>query len=1857
MKNNFFLLSFLYLMAPCMVIAQTPDESELKIVENTLNKLFPNNFKIENINASDQGNGNKLLSGTMSLMGSSAVQVNCMVSTQERKLKEINAIFPPNAVFSLDKIGSLCQGDVSGVLPLSVRTNPAGIRIMDFNLMLQPDGKSVQTFTFNLQASEWDFMNYGSFKMQNMRLLVNYSPASTPKVSGTLSGDVSVGAAQFNLSSNIPQSSKDWELKANYQGGAGAISLSDILNSIGGQELSKNIFYLSPNTNISNINIPQFSLTAKPGSKEVSIESESAFLFVSGSDGKLGGYLGYKPTGDFSLGSVSSSLSWLDGMTSKLSNLYVVIGNRAGDKNGLRFSSGITLAAKIDLPAEIQEVLNGKNQNLQISGNMSSLTDFRLEANTQLNSQLGSGIELKEVGLGIKSSATEKLLYLNGKMLFPVDSKTKILFGIGGGADVSRASVQVSLDMEAVNGDNNSKAEWREPFGIPYIGISRLGGTVGLSATTLLDKLALRGDIALGKSPQGNETDKRIKGALDLNLDVRNPLSSTLKASLNEVSIAAAIEAFSPGTRIDGSLRSILSSGIKDLSADIRPADGFFQVGGNIDIFGKKGFLDILIDKTGGIAAKGEMEPIEVKLGNLTLFAIKGSQSNNPNFSINLTNNNPALQFDASIKVLGISSSGAVAISKDGFDITVENNLANGLGIKANLKGSDFTKTEGITASVELKADIFGAITSELTQFIKNASGEATQKIQATQDKLKEAKKHANDVEKFFLDLGDGFLSGINQIQGKVATAGMFLVKAVGENAIAVKSIKFEGGANQLGAGASFAITIEAFKKTHTFNAKIQLDATDVSSVAKSIANQIGDAFLDAFNFLEGEWNGMKSSLSEFANKFAAGVEKTMRAVADGFNQFAQGVANILQEFKVWWDGPNFSTPTSGGTLPYITPEIEHFEVRFNHIKAIKADDGDDSELEMYGAVYVETLSSQFTVPSGTNVVAWATNKNTHQSLTAATPISNSHTKHFYIPAGANAPITMHCFLWEDDNSGHSTGSDFFKGSLEAVNIASVQTEQTFVFQVTEQFNKGQNTEIKDAGSFFNAAGSFITGTAQEAAATVSGSEPSILEISFTVKRIPKPSPDEMRAVIRSGDIKAWEALLAKGANARANGLDPLTEAISSRKVEMVEFFLANNIRPNTAHLNSVVNTDIELARKLMLRGAAPDATTLEAAIKKQDKAMTAAIFERGVNANLEQFKFAASQKNYVLAGLILDKGAVSPTQAELSTAVDGGDIALAKMIVAKNVKADVNMLNKSISSRNRALFDVLLPTVQPDNSSLNAAQDIDDIEVFKIIIEKGVRCSDDNLRKAMDKNNDAFTMLCFENGASANSGMTHALSKPNRKYIDMSLRYGADANAALPYAVKTNDLAFATQLISAYNANGDKLLQEAFTAKKIEFARIALTKGNANPNTHLAKASDDNMLDFTNLFLDYNANPNLAMNGAIKNKQVELLTRLIQMGADVSNPEYLVASVQHRSFQMVKLLVDAGANPNPGMAPAVANDDFNIIQYLLSNGASAKGHLATPACNNKVNTVKLLLQYDGDPNEGMKCATEKGWEELTIVLLSAGASPHGYMATPARSGQMGIVQQLVIFGANPNEGLPASVEGNQFYIAEFLLKNGATPKDLVKVAATANAPKMVRLLCEYGDNPEPGMMPAAQLGHVEVAMVLVEFGVDPKPYKYIRASVENNRSAMVYYFIKQGANSRQKAENDITLLHIAAGIMGGHPTVDVLLRDSAEVNAVETVKGNTPLHIAVRLKKSQKEDNMPTVELLVNAGADINAINNMKKNGITVRQYARPPYVKYLADKGAFVLVKKAREAGGKGGPVNAKGDGNETEEIGDDE
>ena len=255
-----------------------------------------------------------------------------------------------------------------------------------------------------------------------------------------------------------------------------------------------------------------------------------------------------------------------------------------------------------------------------------------------------------------------------------------------------------------------------------------------------------------------------------------------------------------------------------------------------------------------------------------------------------------------------------------------------------------------------------------------------------------------------------------------------------------------------------------------------------------------------------------------------------------------------------------------------------------------------------------------------------------------------------------------------------------------------------------------------------------------------------------------------------------------------------------------------------------------------------------------------------------------------------------------------------------------------------------------------------------------------------------------------------------------------------------------------------------------------------------------------------------------------------------------LSLAIERRNEMIVRVLVDAGADPNQGIVP-----DFRVGTHLtfaigLAQTTIAQILLDAGADPNVVDTEQF---YDQTP---LSLAIAQANQPLLDSLLAAGANPNQQVSPDFRVGthltyavglgDVNVVQKLLDAGADANV-----VDGEQFY--------EQTPLSL---AIKSGNEDMLRTLIAAGANPNQRITPkfrvgthltyAVGLGDAAVVQILLDAGADPNVIDTeqfyeespLSLAVESRDAAMVRILVNAGADPNQSLDqsNDVTPIEIA---------------------------------------------------------------------------------------------------------------------------
>ena len=227
-----------------------------------------------------------------------------------------------------------------------------------------------------------------------------------------------------------------------------------------------------------------------------------------------------------------------------------------------------------------------------------------------------------------------------------------------------------------------------------------------------------------------------------------------------------------------------------------------------------------------------------------------------------------------------------------------------------------------------------------------------------------------------------------------------------------------------------------------------------------------------------------------------------------------------------------------------------------------------------------------------------------------------------------------------------------------------------------------------------------------------------------------------------------------------------------------------------------------------------------------------------------------------------------------------------------------------------------------------------------------------------------------------------------------------------------------------------------------------------------------------TKSLLERNANPNINDSDGTPLLMAVLLKMQISANDLVSGGTIKGFELNSETAQIVKLLLDAGANPNsinkkgdPVLMAAFIRQDLGIISNLIRAGASVKGISSSgspliieAAFSGNPKIVELLIDAGADINAKRKDGTttlfiaiyKQEWD-LSRVLIQKGANVNTQMdvGTPllfaVSAGHFDTVKLLVEKGADVNakddennSPLSIAIKRNYQQIIDFLKTAGA---------------------------------------------------------------------------------------------------------------------------------------------------------------------------------------------------------------------------
>jgi hypothetical protein len=784
-RNNFYSDS-------SIIKKQAATEDEKQAIADAINKyLDVTGIKIADLNVSATADGGKEASGNVSFFGFDNINLKAEMSA-ERKVKSINTTFPEAATITPEKLVKFLSGkSLSSFLPKSFPLN-TGISIKDLSIEFDDKGDSLSKVALNFGVGSYAIDGFDGFAIDGMSIGFTLDKPTSPerKATATISGDGKLGAIPINLSANMSSDPDDLLFSFTATG----INISSLLNSFMSESKADRLLRFIP-ASFKSKDISSVTVSINPTNKNFSAlaqtnfgEAEIQFNGATAED-KSTMLFAVAPPAGFKFSQLAGALAPMDAIT--LSGTALIISTLAdedakcnlsalADEGEIKVEEGVNIFSSIKLSDDLAKLL--KVNQVKLKGTVNeTFTNMSMQAALDLSIPMGQNITMKEVVFGtrlgtvnpiefsiggkIEAKIGEDLVGFNASFSFaPIDQKISGEFFMAALKKGNGAMLTGKLGPDK----KSDLPEWTNPFGIPGVGLRKLGVSAGLDFKNpiLISSLGFTGAARLGTV---TNRSKHIEGDATIVVDITKPTNSLIDITLKNMTILAMIEAFVDNANIQGQLRTMLNTGVDQGRVLVVPVDGMqafgktynkgVAVSGQLSLGGIKANGDFSLNES-GVSGAGSMDAINWGNG---AFIISGRTTDKPQFSFAYAKGSvPSFFIDGKISLLGISSETTASLDASGFSFTTTGKIANSFEATLEGKGSFTESAKGIYVRAALRNDLV----SQLNQLVTGKINEAIQSTKATFQNSRNALAKAQSDLKF---IDDQILNRTKILQGQKA--------------------------------------------------------------------------------------------------------------------------------------------------------------------------------------------------------------------------------------------------------------------------------------------------------------------------------------------------------------------------------------------------------------------------------------------------------------------------------------------------------------------------------------------------------------------------------------------------------------------------------------------------------------------------------------------------------------------------------------------------------------------------------------------------------------------------------------------------------------------------------------------------------------------------------------------------------------------------------------------------------------------------------------------------------------------------------------------------------------------------------
>jgi len=775
-----------------LLAKRSATEDEKQVIADAINKyLDGTGIRIADLNLSNTDDGGKEASGKVSFFGFDNIDLKAAM-TATRKVKSINTTFPDAATITPAKLVKFLSGrSLSSFLPNSFPLN-TGISIKDLSIEFDDKGDSLSKVALNFGIGKYAIDGFDGFAIDGMSIGFVLDKPTSPdrKASATVSGEGTIGTIPVNLSATL--SSDPDDLLFSFT--ASNISLSSLLNSFMSESKANRLLRFIP-ASFKSKEIRSVTASINPTNKNFSALAQTSFgeaeIQFNGAtaEDKSTMLFALAPPSGFKFSQLAAALSPMDAI--ELSGTALIISTLADDdakcnltalkdEGEIKVEQGVNIFSTVKMNADLAKLL--KVNALKLKGTVNeTFTNMSMNASLDLSIPMGQYIVMKEVVFGtrlgtinpiefsiggkIEARIGQDLVGFNASFAFaPIDQKISGEFFM---AALQKKGAAFATGKLGADGKSDLP-EWTNPFGVPGVGLRKLGVSAGIDFKNpiLISSLGLTGAARLGTV---QDRRKHIEGDATIVVDITKPTNSLIDITMKNMTLLAMIEAFVENANIQGQLRTMLNSGVDEGRVLVVPVDGMqafgktynkgVAVSGQLSLAGIKANGDFSMNES-GVSGAGSMDAVNWGNG---AFVIAGRTTDKPQFRFAYTKGSlPTFFIDGKINLLGISSETTASLDASGFAFTTTGKIGGSFEATLEGKGSFSESAKGVYVRAALRNDLV----SQLNQLV---TGKINEAIQSTKTSFQNSRNALTKAKNDLKWIDDQIIARTNVLQGQKA--------------------------------------------------------------------------------------------------------------------------------------------------------------------------------------------------------------------------------------------------------------------------------------------------------------------------------------------------------------------------------------------------------------------------------------------------------------------------------------------------------------------------------------------------------------------------------------------------------------------------------------------------------------------------------------------------------------------------------------------------------------------------------------------------------------------------------------------------------------------------------------------------------------------------------------------------------------------------------------------------------------------------------------------------------------------------------------------------------------------------------